>query len=91
MLGININDFARAILTITYTHRAIKNFPTPRYKPGHTLFPNNPFVGYYLLQDIKWTYETVYSKAVANSVTLKQIFAKTLTTIMAAENTGAYR
>ncbi|MEI2758888.1 MAG: T9SS type A sorting domain-containing protein [Bacteroidia bacterium] len=89
--GININDFAPGHPSPSLTPiEQLKNFPTPRYKPGHTLFPNNPFVGYYYLSGYQ-TYETVYSKAVANSVTLQTDFAKNFNyTIMAAENTGAY-
>ncbi|MFZ7118264.1 MAG: LamG-like jellyroll fold domain-containing protein, partial [Bacteroidota bacterium] len=86
--GININDFAPGHPSPSLTPiEQLKNFPTPRYKPGHTLFPNNPFVGYYYLSGYQ-TYETVYSKAVANSVTLQTDFAKNFNyTIMAAENT----
>ncbi|HNR48927.1 MAG TPA: T9SS type A sorting domain-containing protein [Bacteroidia bacterium] len=89
--GININDYAPGHPSPTLTPiEQLKNFPVPRFKPGHTLFPNNPFVGYYYLSGYQ-TYESSTSKAIANSVTLQTDFAKNFNyTIMAAENTGAF-
>lgn len=89
--GININDYAPGHPSPSLTPiEQLKNFPVPRYKPGHTLFANNPFVGYYYLSGYN-TYESTMSAAVANSVTLQTDFAKNFNyTIMASENTGAY-
>lgn len=89
--GIDVNEYAPGHPSPTMTPiDQMKNFPTPRYKPGHSLYPNNPFVGYYYLSGYQ-TYESVYANAVANSVTLQTDFAKNFNyMLMASENTGAY-
>lgn len=89
--GMDINEYAPGHPSPTLTPiEQVKNFPTPRYKPGHTLYPNNPFIGYYYLSGYN-TYESSYANAVANSKVLQKDFVNNFNYLfVATESTGEF-
>ncbi len=89
--SVSVNEYAPGHPNPTLTPiEQLKNFPVPRYKPGHTMYPINPFVGYHYLSGYN-TYASSYAAAVANSKVLQTDFANNFNYMfLATENTGEF-
>ncbi len=89
--GVDVNDYA--IGHPSYTVSAVdqlSNFPTPRYKPGHTLLPNFNWIG---LEYFGGAYQPSVTtpQAVANTLSIQKELARNFNySVLVASNTCTY-
>lgn len=89
--GIDINEYTPGHPNPTYSVMdQLKNYPTPRYKPGHTLLPNIPlFSPTYLFGYL--THASSYQQAVNNSKIMFPDYVKNFGySMLVSSNTGEY-